>query len=152
MVEARLSHHVCVTVYSSVSIVALFIVCVSDCAPVSFLVRLQVDRIVAVRRDEAKGFLVKWEGLPYAEATWEEEQDVHDAVGGLTARDNFDQREQRLMEPSKGIEAQRSGLSKKKLAALKEQPDFLQGGGQLRDYQLDGLNWLTYSWLKVGCC
>jgi chromodomain-helicase-DNA-binding protein 1 len=112
---------------------------------------LQVDRIISMRPDETKSFLVKWEGLPYAEATWEEERDVHDAVGGLAARDAFDQREQRLMEPSKGIEAQRSGLSKKKLAELKEQPDFLQGG-QLRDYQLEGLNWLTYSWLKVGNC
>jgi chromodomain-helicase-DNA-binding protein 1 len=104
-----------------------------------------------MRPGETKSFLVKWEGLPYAEATWEEERDVHDAVGGLTARNAFDQREQRLMEPSKGIEAQRSGLLMKRVAALREQPGFLQGG-QLRDYQLEGLNWLTYSWLKVGDC
>ena len=24
----------------------------------------------------------------------------------------------------------------------------LQGGGQLRDYQLDGLNWMVYAWSK----
>jgi hypothetical protein len=33
--------------------------------------------------------------------------------------------------------------------ALDQQPQYLTFG-QLRDYQLDGLNWLTYSWLQVG--
>ena len=30
--------------------------------------------------------------------------------------------------------------------ALEQQPSWLLGGGKLRDYQLDGLNWLIYSW------
>jgi chromodomain-helicase-DNA-binding protein 1 len=31
---------------------------------------------------------------------------------------------------------------------LQAQPEFLSAG-KLRDYQLEGLNWMTYAWLKV---
>jgi chromodomain-helicase-DNA-binding protein 1 len=55
-----------------------------------------------------------------------------------------------LQEPSKGVDAARSSFmsSKRSIEALTVQPDFL-AGGQLRDYQLDGINWLTYAWIKV---
>lgn len=33
------------------------------------------------------------------------------------------------------------------MRSLQEQPQWLLGG-KLRDYQLDGLNWLVYSWAK----
>jgi hypothetical protein len=58
---------------------------------------------------------------------------------------------QSLQEPSKGVDAARSSFmsSKRSIEALTVQPDFL-AGGQLRDYQLDGINWLTYAWIKVG--
>ena len=36
--------------------------------------------------------------------------------------------------------------------AMERQPDFLKGGGQLRDYQLDGLNWMIYSWSQDNNC
>lgn len=35
--------------------------------------------------------------------------------------------------------------------ALETQPDFLKAG-TLRDYQLDGLNWLIYSWMQDQNC
>ena len=35
--------------------------------------------------------------------------------------------------------------------ALEKQPEFLQAG-TLRDYQLDGLNWLIYSWMQDQNC
>jgi SNF2 family DNA or RNA helicase len=38
--------------------------------------------------------------------------------------------------------------SKQAINALEKQPDFL-AGGKLRDYQLEGINWLTYAWIKV---
>jgi hypothetical protein len=40
--------------------------------------------------------LVKWEGLPYCECTWETEADVMAAKGGPEARDDFLNRQQRL--------------------------------------------------------
>ena len=33
------------------------------------------------------------------------------------------------------------------MRSLQEQPDWLHCG-KLRDYQLDGMNWLVYSWAK----
>ena len=33
------------------------------------------------------------------------------------------------------------------MRSLQEQPEWLRGG-KLRDYQLDGLNWMVYSWSK----
>ena len=35
--------------------------------------------------------------------------------------------------------------------ALETQPEFLKAG-TLRDYQLDGLNWLIYSWMQNQNC
>lgn len=44
--------------------------------------------------------LVKWEGLPYCECTWESEADVMAAKGGPEARDDFLTRQQRLQVTS----------------------------------------------------
>jgi hypothetical protein len=40
----------------------------------------QVERVVAEREGCATRYLVKWEGLPYAECTWEAEEDVSRAA------------------------------------------------------------------------
>eukprot|EP00882_Tetradesmus_deserticola_P026761 GHRQ01029552.1.p1 GENE.GHRQ01029552.1~~GHRQ01029552.1.p1 ORF type:complete len:619 (+),score=313.07 GHRQ01029552.1:120-1859(+) len=111
---------------------------------------MQVERVVAERPGAERCLLVKWEGLPYCECSWEADADVMQARGGPDARDEFLARQQRLLEPSKGVEAARSSFvsSKRSIAALTVQPDFL-AGGQLRDYQLDGINWLTYAWIKA---
>lgn len=58
-----------------------------------------------------------------------------------------------LQETSRGVDAARSAATKSAAAGgtsleLQAQPSFLTAG-QLRDYQLEGLNWMTYAWLKV---
>lgn len=110
----------------------------------------QVERIVSERAGASRCLLVKWEGLPYCECTWETEAAVMTARGGPEARDDFLTRQQRLQEPSKGVHAARSSFisSKRSIAEMSTQPAFLTGG-QLRDYQLEGINWLTYAWIKV---
>lgn len=39
---------------------------------------------------------------------------------------------------------------------MKKQPAFIDDGLELRDYQLDGLNWMAHSWCKYDfanrCC
>lgn len=52
--------------------------------------------MVAERAGETRSLLVKWEGLPYCEATWEAPADVMAAQGGQQARDDFLTRQQRL--------------------------------------------------------
>lgn len=54
-------------------------------------------------------------------------------------------------ETCRGVDAARNATSKHAEGAsleLKAQPEFLSAG-KLRDYQLEGLNWMTYAWLKV---
>lgn len=59
------------------------------------------------------------------------------------------EREARLIEGVRGLEAQRRASEGQR--ALLTQPDFLRAG-QLRDYQLEGLNWLIYSWMQNNNC
>jgi hypothetical protein len=59
-----------------------------------------------------------------------------------------------LQETARGADAARNAVGKAAGGAfqeLQEQPAFLTAG-QLRKYQLEGLNWLTYAWLKVRGC
>ncbi|GAX85223.1 hypothetical protein CEUSTIGMA_g12643.t1 [Chlamydomonas eustigma] len=104
-----------------------------------------VERICGERTGvSGTRYLVKWEGLPYSEATWESEQDVLAAQAHVQIQ-GFRDREARLQTPHFSVEAQRRMFKVQGTRALVAQPDFLSFG-KLRDYQLDGLNWMVYSW------
>ena len=56
-----------------------------------------------------------------------------------------------VQETSRGVDAARNASIKGADGTsleLQEQPEFLSAG-KLRQYQLEGLNWMTYAWLKV---
>ena len=57
-------------------------------------------------------------------------------------------REQRLLEQVRTPDMARRQFKNR---ALEAQPEFLKAG-TLRDYQLDGLNWLIYSWMQDQNC
>jgi chromodomain-helicase-DNA-binding protein 1 len=59
----------------------------------------------------------------------------------------FQERERRILESRKTVDAQRRMFAEQGHRALDSQPDYLKGG-TLRDYQLDGLNWMIYSWSR----
>lgn len=64
----------------------------------------QVERVIAERPGESRSLLVKWEGLPYCEATWETADDVMAAQGGPESRDDFLARQQRMqVRPGPGL-------------------------------------------------
>ncbi|XP_045216418.2 chromodomain-helicase-DNA-binding protein 1-like isoform X4 [Mercenaria mercenaria] len=98
--------------------------------------------------NEQNGFpdyLCKWNGLPYSECTWED--------GDLLSRkfqDMIDEYYQR--NKSQKIPTKLSKVLKyrPKYLPLKNQPGFIGGEEELtlRDYQLDGVNWLMHSWSK----
>ncbi|KAK3264131.1 hypothetical protein CYMTET_27107 [Cymbomonas tetramitiformis] len=111
----------------------------------------KVDRIVGEKNGpNGVQYLVKWVGLPYRENTWEDAAD--DLFISLpTAQpeiDAFVLREQRGLDQGKHVDAVRKNF---KGAALREQPSYFPMG-KLRDYQLDGLNWLIYSWAHNNNC
>lgn len=94
---------------------------------------------------EHPDYFSKWENLPYAEATWED--------GALIIKKwpekikEFRGREESKRTPSKHCKVLKS---RPKFYQLNEQPPYM---GQekdlvLRDYQMDGVNWMIHSWCK----
>ncbi|CAL5061212.1 unnamed protein product [Urochloa decumbens] len=107
----------------------------------------QVERIFADRVSKADGddvvpeYLVKWQGLPYAESTWEKDTDIEFAQDAI---DEYKAREAATVILGKTVDFQRK-KSKASLRRLDDQPEWLKGG-KLRDYQLEGLNFLVNGW------
>lgn len=107
----------------------------------------QVERVFADRTtkidsdNEVQEYLVKWKGLSFAEATWEKDIDIAFAQDAI---DEYKSREAAMTIQGKTVDAQRK-KSKASLRKLDEQPEWLKGG-TLRDYQLEGLNFLVNSW------
>ncbi|XP_076465125.1 chromodomain-helicase-DNA-binding protein 1-like isoform X2 [Babylonia areolata] len=101
----------------------------------------EVERIIAYQDNE---YMCKWVGLPYSECTWEDA----DLIRRLY-QTKVDQYHARLK--SQRIPSRLSKVLKirPKFAPMKTQPSFLGSDDlQLRDYQLDGVNWLIHSWTK----
>lgn len=106
-----------------------------------------VDRIIA-RIEKPEGgvdYLCKWECLPYAESTWEDSSLV--TRKWMEKITEFEQRENSKKTPSRHSKVLRY---RPKFHHVKEQPDYmgLDRGLALRDYQMDGLNWLILTWCK----
>jgi hypothetical protein len=105
----------------------------------------------AQETDEAAGasgpkktewLLVKWNGLPYSDCTWEIRADANDDKA--IERYLMHHRE----EPKTGRKhhKQRAEMAKD-FVQLTESPVF-KNGGSLRSYQVDSLNWLIFNWLQ----
>ena len=106
----------------------------------------KVDRVIGKRRgDEGETeYFVKWKGLYYDHCTWEDESLVSEI--GQGAIDNFLDRSQRSLTSDR----EQSNPNTRKLhlgSSLKEQPSYIKNG-QLRDFQITGLNFLAYNWSK----
>jgi len=108
----------------------------------------RAERIIAehTNADGDTEYFVKWDCLPYSDATWEN--------GALISSRNPDviniyrKREASNRTPSSSSKALRY---RPKFSPLKAQPEYMMGDSKdliLRDYQLDGLNWLVHSWCK----
>lgn len=90
-----------------------------------------------------KHYLVKWKSLQYEDSTWELEEDID--VDKIRQYKIFSE-----------IPPKEKWKFKKKPSAdqwvqLKESPLY-KGGNTLRPYQLEGLNWLLFSWHNNRNC
>ncbi|XP_058170277.1 chromodomain-helicase-DNA-binding protein Mi-2 homolog [Anopheles ziemanni] len=107
---------------------------------------LMVHRVINHRtmRDGRTLYLVKWRELPYDQATWEEEEE--DIPGlKMTIEYYLDLRERTtgLKRYTPPPEKPTTDLKKK----FEVQPPYLdETGMRLHPYQLEGINWLRYSW------
>ncbi|XP_077329202.1 chromodomain-helicase-DNA-binding protein 2 isoform X2 [Lithobates pipiens] len=89
-------------------------------------------------------YLCKWMGLPYADSSWENESLVGKKFQHCI--DSFHSRNNSKNTPVKDCKVLRQ---RPRFVTLKKQPSYIGGEGlELRDYQLEGLNWLAHSWCK----
>lgn len=112
------------------------------------IVAHQVSRDRAVDGNQSNEYLVKWCGLSYADCTWEDER--------LLPKEKLSEyhcRLENLRPPNKNAAVLRK---RPKFVKLETAPDFLQPPGRerqdLRDYQLEGLNWMLHAWCKGNSC
>ncbi|XP_040272758.1 chromodomain-helicase-DNA-binding protein 8 isoform X2 [Bufo bufo] len=109
---------------------------------------VEVDRILdeshSVDKDNGEPvvyYLVKWCSLPYEDSTWELKEDVDEGKV-----EEFKVIESRL--PSLKRVARPASTSWNKLDLLQE----YRHGNQLREYQLEGVNWLLFNWYNRQNC
>ncbi|CAG9796556.1 unnamed protein product [Diatraea saccharalis] len=110
-----------------------------------------VERIIAEQTREletgatAHEYFCKWESLPYADATWEDSSLIERRWP--TEVEHFKHREAAKTTPSRHCPVLRR---RPKFHPVKEQPEYMGKDETyfLRDYQMDGLNWLIHSWCK----
>ncbi|XP_054893449.1 chromodomain-helicase-DNA-binding protein 2 isoform X2 [Poeciliopsis prolifica] len=91
-------------------------------------------------------YLCKWMGLPYSECSWEDGTLVRKKFQHCI--DGFMSRNSSKTIPTKDCKVLKQ---RPRFVALKKQPSYIGDENlQLRDYQLDGLNWLAHSWCRCN--
>ncbi|XP_051555983.1 chromodomain-helicase-DNA-binding protein 8 isoform X3 [Myxocyprinus asiaticus] len=109
---------------------------------------VEIDRILdeshSVDKDNGEPvlyYLVKWCSLPYEDATWELKEDVDEAK--VEEFRKIESRQPRLKRTPRP-----PASAWKKLDESRE----YKNGNQLREYQLEGVNWLLFNWYNRQNC
>lgn len=108
----------------------------------------KVDRIITSERvttetgtSELKYF-VKWKRLNYDECTWELASEIAPIAPKQVK--NFQHRQNSKILPANSASY---GSNRPKFEKLTSQPAFIKNG-ELRDFQLTGLNWMAFLWSR----
>ncbi|XP_030629653.1 chromodomain-helicase-DNA-binding protein 8 [Chanos chanos] len=109
---------------------------------------VEVDRILdeshSVDKDNGEPvvyYLVKWCSLPYEDATWELKEDIDE--GKIEEYKKIESRQARLKRTPRP-----PASAWKKLEESRE----YKSGNTLREYQLEGVNWLLFNWYNRQNC
>ncbi|XP_072206666.1 chromodomain-helicase-DNA-binding protein 6 isoform X5 [Excalfactoria chinensis] len=113
---------------------------------------VEVDRILEVAHtkdpdtgEEVTHYLVKWCSLPYEESTWELEEDVDPGkIKEFEALQIPPETKHMVTYP----EERPASESWQKLEKSRE----YKNSNQLREYQLEGMNWLLFNWYNRKNC
>ncbi|KAF8200678.1 SNF2 family N-terminal domain-containing protein [Pholiota molesta] len=104
-----------------------------------------VERIVA-HRETTEGdmeYFCKWQGLNYDNCTWELQKDVNPIAKDQIAA--YRRREAEAKFPYKSVNYSRNG--RPAFQRMYKDPEYISStGGELKDFQLTGLNWLAFLW------
>ncbi|KAJ4197773.1 ATP-dependent DNA helicase Hrp3 [Fusarium falciforme] len=104
---------------------------------------IKVERVVATRNGEdGDEYLVKWKGLTYEECTWEAAADISDMF-----QDQIDQYLDRASRSWQSDRKETNPDTRSRMVKLEKQPDYIVGG-ELRSFQLRGLNFLCLNWCR----
>lgn len=108
-----------------------------------------VDRILACRGVDEKEYFVKWKELQYDECSWESESDISAFQTEIDRFNKIQSRRRRHYSKLKNIQRDSAEANKKQkeFQQYEQSPEFLSGGS-LHPYQLEGLNFLRFSWSK----
>lgn len=87
-------------------------------------------------------YLVKWSRLNYDEATWETATDIA-KLSPEEVRHFQNRTNSKILPQYSSI----YGSQRPKFEKLDEQPSYIKGG-ELRDFQLTGINWMAFLWSK----
>ncbi|CAG8981346.1 hypothetical protein HYALB_00013623 [Hymenoscyphus albidus] len=101
----------------------------------------KVERVIGNRNgEEETEYYVKWKGLYYESCTWESASLVSEL--SQDAIDGFLDRSSRTLTSSK---EESNPNTRGPHKTIREQPSYIMNG-QLRDFQIMGLNFLAYNW------
>ena len=103
----------------------------------------KVERVIGWRETEAGDeYFIKWKGLMYNECTWEAASLISEI-----AQDQIDKYLKRTSEVPVSDKTETNLATRSLFRRVTEQPDYIKNG-QLRDFQLTGLNFLAFNWSK----
>lgn len=105
----------------------------------------KVERVVAVRDgEEGDEYLIKWKGLGYEGCTWEDAGLVSDL-----AQDKIDLFLDRTSRSWQSDRTEANPDTRTRMSKLEEQPAYIKNG-ELREFQLKGLNFLALNWTRAN--
>jgi len=105
----------------------------------------EVDRVFSHRKNEnnANDYYCKWKNLSYGDSTWEDETVVKNYY--KEELDLYNARKKAKTNPRNYKDSMK--YCKKSFKSMKEQPEYIGSETlRLRDYQLDGINFLLKAW------
>ena len=104
---------------------------------------MHVERVIGVRDgEEETEYFIKWKSLYYDSCTWESASLVSELAQGEI--DRYLDRSAKLPTSNKREEDLRTRSEYK---PFRTQPSYIKGG-ELREFQIHGLNFLNYHWVK----
>jgi chromodomain-helicase-DNA-binding protein 1 len=106
-----------------------------------------VERVISHREtiDGDMEYFCKWWSLNYEHCTWELQKDVNPIA--MAQIECYRQREAEGKFPYKSASYAKNGRPAFK--KIDRDPPYIEAtGGELKDFQLTGLNWLAYLWSK----
>ncbi|KAI1004372.1 Chromo domain-containing protein 1 [Podosphaera aphanis] len=104
---------------------------------------VKVDRVIGSRHGESETeYFVKWKGLYYESCTWEAASLVSEL-----SQDAIDRYLDRCSQSLTSDKEEANINTRGSHMPIREQPPYIKNG-QLRDFQITGLNFLAYNWTK----